>query len=411
LGLPPKASGRQIVESLVEARGRKRIAPKIVADGPVKQNAIKGNHVDLLRLPAPLLHEGDGGRYLNTFGIIVAQTPDKKWCNWSIARVMVVDKNRMAGIIAPNQHIGMVRQEWTNAGKDMPFALVLGAEPFIPFVGGMPLPAYLDERDFVGAYFGEPVEVVRCESVDLEVPATAEIVIEGHISRTDSDAEGPMGEYAGYLWAGGTSQKPVYRVSAMTFRNDPILPISVAGEPVEENHTAWGIPNAAEIVYALRQSGLPIATAWSPFESANHWYVIAAEMDWHKKVGYGAEQLCRNIGECLFKIKAGMGTPKYMVVNDDIDITSLKEVVWAFATRNYPGPRGEVIFNNEATNPLVAFLPGDEKMSMHTTKVIYNCLPPDEWEGKLPKRSSFSGSYPESLQESVLKNWRAYGFK
>jgi UbiD family decarboxylase len=411
LGLPARASGRQIVESLVEARGRKRISPKIVPGGPVKQNILKGDQVDLLRLPAPLLHEGDGGRYLNTFGIIAAQTPDKEWCNWSIARVMVLDKNRMAGIIAPNQHIGMVRQKWTEVGKDMPVALVLGAEPFIPFVGGMPLPECFDERDFVGAYFGEAVEVVRCESVDLEVPATAEIVIEGHVSRTESDAEGPMGEYAGYLWTGGTSQKPVYRVSAMTFRNDPILPISVAGEPVEENHTAWGIPNAAEIVYALRQAGLPIASAWSPFESANHWYVIAAEMGWQKKAGYGAERLCRNIGECLFKIKAGMGTPKYMVVNDDIDITNLKEVVWAFATRNYPGPRGEVIFNNEATNPLVAFLPGDEKMSMHTTKVIYNCLPPDEWEGKLPKRSSFSGSYPESLQEGILKNWRTYGFK
>ena len=106
-----------------------------------------------------------------------------------------------------------------------------------------------------------------------------------------------------------------------------------------------------------------------------------------------------------------MGTPKYMIVNDDVDITNIKEVVWAFATRNYPGPRGEVVFNHEATNPLVAFLPGDEKMSMHTTKVIYNCLPPDEWEGKLPKRSSFRASYPPWLQAKILQNWSTYGFR
>jgi UbiD family decarboxylase len=410
MGLPPNTGGRAIVESLVEARRRKPIRPRTVSGGPVKQNILKGGQVDLCRLPAPLLHDGDGGRYLNTFGVVVAQTPDKKWCNWSIARVMVLDRTRMAGIIAPNQHIGMVRQQWTALGKDMPFALVLGAEPFVPFVGGMPLPEHFNERDFVGAYFGEPIEVVKCETVDLEVPATAEIVIEGYISRTETAPEGPMGEYAGYLWSGGTSSKPVYCASAMTFRNDPILPVSVAGEPVEENHTAWGIPNAAEIVHVLREAGLPIASAWSPFESANHWYVIAAEMSWRQKLGYGAEQLCRNIGECLFKVKAGMGTPKYMIVNDDVDITNIKEVVWAFATRNYPGPRGEVVFNHEATNPLVAFLPGDEKMSMHTTKVIYNCLPPDEWEGKLPKRSSFSGSYPHWLQMKVLQNWSTYGF-
>jgi len=142
MGLPPDTRGRAIVESLVQARRRTPIPPTIVSEGPVKQNVLKGDQVDLLRLPAPLLHDGDGGGYLNTFGIVVVETPDKKWCNWSIARIMVLDKNRMAGIIAPNQHIGMVRQQWTDLGNDMPFALVLGAEPFIPFVGGMPLREY-----------------------------------------------------------------------------------------------------------------------------------------------------------------------------------------------------------------------------------------------------------------------------
>ena len=206
--------------------------------GSCKQNILIGEQVDLTRIPAPLLHDGDGGRYLNTFGIIVAQTPDKKWMNWSIARIMLLDRNRMAGIIAPNQHIGMVRKTWTDAGKDMPFALALGAEPFLGYVGGMPLPAFVDEAGFVGGYFGEPVDVVQCETVDLRVPATSEIVVEGYLSRSKTDLEGPTGEYAGYLRSGPGTQKPVYHATAMTDRNDPILPISVAGEPVEENHTA-----------------------------------------------------------------------------------------------------------------------------------------------------------------------------
>lgn len=410
LGLDPRATGREIVESLVEARKRPLVPPRLVASAPCKENTFEGPDVDITRLPAPWLHGGDGGRYLNTFGIIVARTPDGNWTNWSIARVMIVDRTRMAGIVAPNQHIGMVAKQWCDRGEDMPFALALGCEPFIPFVGGMPLPAGFNEVDYVGAYFEEPVDVVRCETVPLEVPATAEIVVEGHLSRMEKAPEGPMGEYAGYLWTGPPSPKPVYNVTGSSYRTNPILPVSVAGEPVEEDHTAWGIPNAAEIVYELREKGFPVATAWSPFESANHWYAIAMDMDWREKLGYGASKLCDELGKALFATKAGMGTPKYMVFNDDIDLSNTRELVWAFATRNYPGPRGEAVFDHSSTNPLVAFMRDAEKMSMETTKVIYNCLPPDEWNGRLPRRSSFTGSYPVELQKKILTNWRDYGF-
>lgn len=411
LGLEPTATGREIVESLVAARSREFVKPRVVESGACKENILLGDAVDLTKLPAPLLHDGDGGRYMNTYGVFVVQTPDKSWTSWSIARAMLVDAKRMAGIIAPNQHIGMVRKTWTDINKPMPFALVLGAEPFIPFVGGMPLPANVSEGEFVGAYFQEPIEVVHCETVDLQVPATAEIVIEGFCSLDETAPEGPMGEYAGYLWTGAPSPKPVYNVTAVTHRTDPILPISVAGEPVEENHTAWGVPNAAEIVFALREAGFPVATAWSPFESANHWYAIALENDWHERTGLSGDEICRKIGDALFQTKAGMGTPKYLIFNDDIDLTNTNEIVWAFATRNYPGSDGEIIFNDESTNPLVAFLTNSEKQSFHTTKVIYNCLPPAEFGGKLPRRSSFRGTYPAELQQKVLQNWQDYGFQ
>ncbi len=411
LGLEPKSSGRQIVDALVVARDRALIPPKVIHEAPCKENILLGADIDLEKLPAPWLHDGDGGRFLNTYGIIVAQTPDKSWTNWSIARIMIVDKTRMAGIVAPFQHLGIIHKMWADHGKDMPFVLALGVEPFIPFVGGMPLPAFVSEADYVGAYFGEPVEVIPAETVDLMLPATAEIVVEGYLSATEKLPEGPMGEYAGYLWDSGPLPKPMYKVTAITHRNDAILPVSVAGEPPEENHTAWGVPNAAEIVWELRREGLPVATAWSPFESANHWYVIAMDMDWQKKTDLTAEKLCRRIGEVLFNSKAGMGTQKYLVVNDDVDISNLKEVVWAFATRNYPGERGELTFHEETTNPLVSYLHDSEKMSMQSTKVVYNCLPPEEWHGKLPKRSSFSGVFSEEMQAKVLKNWHAYGFK
>lgn len=412
MGLPATATGRDIVAKIADARTKPGIPPKLVDSGPCKQNILLGDKIDLTNIPAPLLHDGDGGRYINTFGIICAETPDKSWRSWSIARIMVVDKTRMTGIIAPNQHIGMVRKAWSDIGKDMPFALALGVEPYLPYVGGMPLPDFANEADFAGAMFGEAIECVRAETVDLYVPATAEIVIEGHVSQTEKAAEGPMGEYAGYLWTGGRAQNPVYNITAITHRDNAILPISVAGEPPEENHTAWGIPNAGEIVYQLRQAGFPVATAWSPFESANHWFVIAVERDWRQKhPGVTSAALCGRIANILFTIKAGMGTPKYLVVNDDIDITNTKEVVWAFATRNHPGSQGELLYDDENTNPLVAYLDGKEKQNFRTTKVIYNCLDPEHLGGKLPKRSSFRFTYPPEIQTRVLDQWTSYGYR
>lgn len=411
VGLPASATGREIVEAFAAARERALIPPEVVATGPCQENIHTGAAVDLGELPAPLLHDGDGGRYLNTFGIICVETPDKSWRSWSIARIMVVDKNRMAGIIAPNQHIGMVRQTWTDLGKDMPFALALGGQPILPYVGGMPLPEFVDEVNYAGAITGRPIQCVKAQTVDVLVPATAEIVVEGHVSQTETAPEGPMGEYAGYLWEGPGTAKPVYRVSAITHRNNAILPISVAGEPPEENHTAWGIPNAGEIVYQLRKAGFPVATAWSPFESANHWFVIAVQSDWRRqRPGVTGNQLCQEVANILFHVKAGMGTPKYLLVNDDIDITNTNEVVWAFATRNHPGSRGELLFNDENTNPLVAYLDGSEKHALRTTKAIYNCLDPEELNGKLPKRSSFHFTYPRAIQDRVLQNWSKYGY-
>lgn len=411
LGLDPHASGQEIIERLAQARHKTSIPPKKVQSGPCKENVVKGEQVDLLRLPAPLIHEGDGGRYLNTFGTIVAQTPDKKWTNWSIARIMILDKNRMAGIVAPTQHLGKIHAMWKALDKPMPFALALGVEPAIPFVSGMPIPEFVDESGFIGAYLGEPLEVVQCETVDLEVPATAEIVIEGTISHTETAPEGPMGEYAGYIWPGLSSNKPVYHVTAMTYRNEPILPIVVAGEPIEEDHTAWGLPAAAEVLYELRQHNLPVTMCYTPLETAVHWLVITMDKAWRQKTNLNADELIQEIGKIIFKSHVGYGIPKVLLMEDDIDPTNTAEVVWAFATRCHPGT-GEVHFPMESMVNLPVFLRTDEKKVFMSTKAIYNCLSQDSWTSDYrPRRTSFRKAWPKEIQERVLNNWHAYGYQ
>jgi UbiD family decarboxylase len=410
LGLKPEASGKEIVEALVAARQIPGIAPKRVQASPCKQNIWVGADVDLLRFPTPLVHAGDGGRYFGTWATVVAQTPDKRWTNWGIARVMLLDRNRLTGIVHPLQHLGMIFGMWKQIGKPMPFAIFQGGPPFAPFVSGMPLPAHVSEVDYMGGYFSKPVEVVGCETVDLEVPATAEIVVEGHLSITETAEEGPMGEYAGYLWAGPGTQRPVYNVTAVTYRNDPILPVVAAGEPIEEDHTAQGLPSAAELLAEFRESGIPATLAWVPFESAQHWLVVTLPRAWRQQTGSTAEELCRRIGTHVFeKSKYGAVIPKVLVMNDDIDATNTAEVVWAFATRCHPGS-GEIHFNKESTSPLVAFLKSSEKTAGSTCKVVYNCLPPEDWGDRLPVRTAFSHNYPKELQNKVIADWTSYGF-
>src|SRR5262249_21456339 len=200
--------------------------------------------------------------------------------------------------VIPTQHLGLIYQRWKALNRPMPFALALGTEPVIPFVSGMPLDENVDEADFIGGYLGEPVDVVDCETVDLQVPATAEIVIEGALSATETVHEGPMGEYSGYLSPGGGMPSPVFQVSAMTYRNEPILPVVAAGEPIEENHTCWGLAVSAQILWELRQQGFPVSMVFAPFESAAHWLVVTVKSLAIRE--HDPEKLARDVARILF---------------------------------------------------------------------------------------------------------------
>ncbi len=411
LELPPTSGGLDIIEAIAASLDLPPIDPVIVSHAPCFENAATGEEVDLRRLPVPLLHAGDGGRYLNTWGCIVARTPDGTWTNWSIARMMLLDGKRMSGIVSPRQHVGMVAQAWADIGQPMPFALALGGEPSIPFICGMPLPDGVSEGGRLGALMQRPIQTVRCRTVDLEAPASAEILIEGHLHLDELVAEGPMGEFAGYIPVEPPMQRPVYHVSAISHRDNAILPVVVAGEPVEENHIAWGIPTAAQILHHLRAAGIPATTAWLPLQAALHWLVVTVPRDWRRRAGVDdSESFCRRIGEVVFSSKAGAVIPKAIVLNDDVDPTDVKELVWAFATRCHP-LLGHAIFDHIPAAPLLAYLRRSEKISATTGKVVYNCLPPDEWGEALPTRASFRHGYPAEIVDRVRRRWSEYGFR
>lgn len=151
LGLPVDAHGRSRVRALADARERELVAPRILDDGPCQEHVMLGDEVDLLRFPTPLIHDGDGGRFIQTYGINIVRSVDGAWTNWSINRMMLLDRNRLACLIPPNQHLGIIHAQWAQHGEPTPVVVAFGVPPAIAYAGGMPLPEGVSEIEFVGA--------------------------------------------------------------------------------------------------------------------------------------------------------------------------------------------------------------------------------------------------------------------
>jgi UbiD family decarboxylase len=407
LGLSPATPATDLVEALANGHRRTPVSPTVVNESACKEVVLLNDQVDLTRLPAPMIHEGDGGRYINTWGVIISQNPRGSWTNWSIARIMLLDKRRILIGTGAAQHVSNLYNEWLKCGEPMPFALALGVEPAIPFVGGMPLPSEVSEADFLGGYFGESIEVIRCETNSLKVPASAEIVLEGTISHMESAKEGPMGEYAGYLWLNQTREQPIVTINAVTHRNNAILPVVAAGPPVEEDHTCWGLGIAAQLLHELRCAGFPVKRCFSPFESAIHWLVVTVDDQFKSRAE--SNNLVRSLRDFLTQSRPFMYLPKFFLIDDQIDPSDARELIWAIATRLHPTQSATFIENVPIMKHTGSISP-EERLLGYGTKVIYNCLGPFPAGNFIPKATTFRSGWPLDIQERVLSKWHEYGY-
>ncbi|MEH2920985.1 UbiD family decarboxylase [Samsonia erythrinae] len=404
VGLSADASWLDIVECLAASKHATPIPPRLVANAPCKQHILHGKEASLDLFPIPYLHDGDGGPYCNTWGTIVVKTPDGKWTNWSIARIQKLDAHRMTGLFMHPQHINTVWEAWRKIGKPMPFAVVQGAEPALPIVSSMPLDEYVNESDYLGGHFGEAIEVVSCETVDLDVPASAEIVIEGHVSIEREAEEGPFGEYPGYVVT-EKSLQPVYHVECITYRDGAIWPFIPEGRPIDEYHTTVAVALSAEALSLLQEAGLPVAHVWSPLETANHWLFVTVQADWRDKLpGVSSEAFTDNIAQIIWNTKFGLLCPVIYVLDDDIDPTQPKDYLWAVATRCHPTKR--CITSIGPVLPIIACYTDEERHARTGERVAHDCLLPAPGQGR-QKHSSFEGAYPQEIRERVIHLWDA----
>jgi UbiD family decarboxylase len=183
LGVPPELSGLEMLDAWRKRlKGAKPVPPVEVKDGPVKQNVLTGQDVDLFKLPTPVWHEFDGGRYLGTGCVIITRDPDDGWINLGTYRCRVFDKNLISVGVNPGKHGTMMMEKYHSRGEGFPIAIACGQDPTLFLASCSPLTGLGEsEYDFAGYIKGEPVEVIRGEVTGLPIPATAEIVLEGEI--------------------------------------------------------------------------------------------------------------------------------------------------------------------------------------------------------------------------------------
>ncbi len=309
----------------------KRLAPVVVDSGPVKENILTGDDIDLFQFPSPHWHPLDGGRYLITYAGCVTMHPDTGVHNVGAYRGKLGSKDTIPVLLFRPQHWGqhLIRHE--ELGQVMPIAFVVGWEPSMGFCAGAPIPAGVSEYDVMGAMHGEPVELVKCETSDIMVPASAEIVIEGFVS-TDPDTfemEGPFGEYTGYF-GGEQGKRHAAKVTCITHRDNPITRATLEGTypgHYSENAIMSSVHRAAVAWNVLSDAGVPGITDihCPPVQMGT---VVMVQM----KQTYRGQ--ARQAALALWGSTASNNRYKHVwVVDEDIDIHDYAALDWAYAYR------------------------------------------------------------------------------
>jgi len=400
MGMEPDTHMRELVEEYLR-RQKKPVKPVTVKTGPCKENILKGDQVDLLKFPVPLIHDGDGGRYLGTWHLTVTKDLDSGWMNWGMYRHMLHDKNSF-GVLAPApKHLGtMADQKYGAKNLPMPVAVVIGTEPISTFCAATPMPYGVSEVDVAGGLRGAPIELVKCETSELLVPAHAEIVIEGEMTPGDERDEGPFGEYTGYR-SGLASPKPVIRVKAVTHRNNPIFSFSCPGIPVDDSAAVFSVNKSAQFLDELRSKGLPVTGAYLIIEGASHAIAVSV-----KNAYYG---IAGEVAHVIWSARHGLLTPSVIVVEDDVDPFNLQQVFHAMMTKCHP-MRGINKLDHATAWPLIPWLSEHERHHRMGARVYYDCTWPVDWpRAELPVRQSFTEAYPKAVQKSALDKWRKHG--
>jgi 4-hydroxy-3-polyprenylbenzoate decarboxylase len=338
----PPGGWREALDMLPLLRSVMTMKPKTVGGAPCQELVLTGDDIDLGRLPIQTCWPGEPAPLI-TWPLIVTQGPNPKGdkqdsFNLGIYRLQVTGRNTTLMRWLKHRGGAQHHQRWKGAGKrePLPVAAVIGADPGTILAAVTPVPDTLSEYQFAGLLRGKKVELVDCKTVPLKVPAEAEIVLEGHVSLEDYGDEGPYGDHTGYY--NSVEKFPVFTLSAITMRRQPIYLSTFTGRPPDEPSVLGEALN--EVFIPLFQQQFPeIVDFWLPPEGCSYRIAVVSM----KKAYAGhAKRVMMGVWSYLRQF---MYTKWVIVVDADIDARNWKDVMWAVSTRMDPARDVTVIEN------------------------------------------------------------------
>jgi 2,5-furandicarboxylate decarboxylase 1 len=308
-----------------------------VTDSPVKEVVKTGDDVNMRDLPVPTIYEEDGGPFI-TMAADIVRNEETGVLNFGVHRIQVFGKNTITLASGSSSDLWQVIQRGRRTGKTIDVAVAIGVDPASLFAAVSSAPSNVSELEVAGTLRGKPLEVVRCETVDLLAPANAEIIIEGKIDTANWVLEGPFGEWHGLY--GGHPEMPLTKVTAICRRSDAIFEMDLGGRAKEHLNLCETLTSQTlrlELLQELRSrfSGVRIKDLNIPWSGCT-WHMTIA-------IKKRSERDPKDIIDAAFNYVARSGfergvplssmVKRIVVVDEDIDIHNIQDIDWALASR------------------------------------------------------------------------------
>jgi 4-hydroxy-3-polyprenylbenzoate decarboxylase len=322
---PPKGF-RDVMERWIPiGKQVMHMGPKELSSAPCQEVVWEGREVDLGRIPVQTCWPGDAGPLI-TWGLVVTRGPHKKRQNLGIYRQQVIGPNKVIMRWLAHRGGALDYRDHCEAkpGEPFPVAVALGADPATILGAVTPVPDTLSEYQFAGLLRGSRTELVKCLGADLQVPASAEIVLEGAIHPGETAVEGPFGDHTGYY--NEQAPFPVFTIERITMRRDPIYHSTYTGKPPDEP-AVLGVALNEVFVPILQKQFPEIVDFYLPPEGCSYRLAVVSMRKQYpghaKRVMFGIWSFLRQF----------MYTKLIVVVDDDVNVRDWKEVIWALTTR------------------------------------------------------------------------------
>jgi 4-hydroxy-3-polyprenylbenzoate decarboxylase len=313
------------------------MAPKVVKKAPCQSTVIEGDDVDLGKLPIQTCWPEDAGPLI-TWALVVTRGPHKERQNLGIYRQQVIGRNKVIMRWLAHRGGALDYKEWCEAhpGEPFPVAVALGADPATILGAVTPIPDTLSEYAFAGLLRGSKTEVVKCLGHDLQVPASAEFVLEGHIHPGEEAEEGPFGDHTGYY--NEIETFPVFTIDRITHRENPVYHSTYTGKPPDEP-AILGVALNEVFVPILQKQFPEIVDFYLPPEGCS--YRVAC-VSMKKQYPGHAKRVMLGIWSYLRQF---MYTKFVIVVDHDVNVRDWESIIWAMTTRMDPARDTTIIEN------------------------------------------------------------------